>query len=80
MKAIRTTYLGPTDTKPSRIKASTGEQSIIVSYSHELTSDGEHGRAARMLADKYAWKGDLIGGGFPDGSMVWVFADSPDRA
>jgi len=80
MKAIRTTYLGPTNTKPGRIKASTGEQSIIVSYSHDLTSSDEHGRAARKLADKFKWKGELIGGGFPDGSMVWVFADTTDRA
>lgn len=78
MKAIRTKYIPATNTKGSRISATTGEkgQRIIMSYDH---SGKEHERAARALADKMGRKCDLIGGGFPDGTMVWVFADSPDR-
>lgn len=86
MKAIRTRYIGPSNTKPSRIVAESGErgQRIMASYaSVEDTGgrhDAAHGRMARRLCDKMGWKGELIGGGFPDGSMVWVFADSQDRA
>lgn len=88
MKAIRTKYHGATDTKPSRISATTGEngQRVVISR-HSVPDEfdtgmgsGCHGYAARMLCNKMKWDGELIGGGFPDGTMVWVFADSNDRA
>ena len=82
MKAIKTKYLSATNTKPGRVKASTGEQSqtVTAQWAHENDSAKNHANAARALADKFNWKGELIGGGFPDGSMVWVFAAAPDRA
>jgi hypothetical protein len=82
MKAIRTRYIGPSNTKPSRIVAETGEhgQRIMTSYSSDLDANKAHAQIARALADKFGWKGELVGGGFPDGTMVWVFADSPDKA
>ena len=85
MKAIRTYYIGASNTKPSRIVATTGEkgQRIIASYC-SLEDTGSftmaYGQMARRLCDKMGWKGELIGGGFPDGTRVWVFADSMDRA
>lgn len=83
MKAIRTKYIGATNFKPSRIVAESGEkgQRVIASFGSLNSSDNvAHGMMARRLCDKMGWKGELIGGGFPDGTMVWVFADSMDRA
>ena len=82
MKAIRTKYIGPSNVKGSRLSATTGEkgQRIIMNWPSELNPGDAHAKGARALADKMKWAGELIGGGFPDGSMVWCFADSPDRA
>ena len=82
MKAIKTKYLGPGNVRGSRVKATTGEkgQTIILSWSGRDDSARNHANAARALANKFGWTGELIGGGFPDGSMVWVFAQAPDRA
>ena len=72
MKAIRTKYYGAGNVRGARIIAATGERG----HPHELNSDKAHAKAARQLADKFNWRGELIGGSFPDGTMVWVFADS----
>jgi hypothetical protein len=82
MKAIRTKYIGPSNVKGSRLSATTGErgQRLIMSWPSELNSGEAHARGARALADKMGWKTELIGGGFPDGTMVWVFKTSPDIA
>lgn len=82
MKAIRTKYIGPSNVKGSRLSATTGEtgQRIIMTWDDALNSSDMHAKGARALADKFGWQGELIGGGFPDGTMVWVFANSPDRA
>ena len=83
MKAIKTKYLGPGNVRGSRVKATTGEkgQTVILSWDNRLSgTESNHAAAARALANKFGWTGELIGGGFPDGSMVWVFAQAPDRA
>lgn len=82
MKAIRTTYHGPTNTKGSRYSATTGErrQRVSAASSYDLNAEQNHAFVARKLANSFGWKGVLIGGGFPDGTMVWVFANSKDRA
>ena len=82
MKAIRTKYHGPGNVRGSRFSATTGEQGqkVFVSYDYGMNSDKNHAKAARHLADKFNWKDRLIGGGFPDGTMVWVFASSQDTA
>jgi hypothetical protein len=57
---ITTKYLGPTDTRGSRIKASCDKHSITVScglsvivpYDHALDSFDNHAAAARALAVK----------------------------
>lgn len=87
MKAIRTKYHGATNTKPARLSATTGEAGQRIMISRHAVPDafdtgmgnGLHAYVARQLADKFGWNKQLIGGGFPDGTMVWVFADSNDR-
>ena len=81
MKAIITKYLGPTDTKGSRIKADDGDgNTITISYPHELSGEDVHRKAAEALCDKMGWTGELIGGAIKNG-YAFVFSDpAPIRA
>lgn len=74
--AIKTTYLGPTDTKPSRIRAKTDAMlGITVSWDYALGVNENHAKAALALRDKRAWThlGRMVGAHFDNASMVWVF-------
>lgn len=74
MKAILTRYHGPSNVKGARISATAGKNRVFISYPHELSGDEPHRMAAYALRDKMNWKGELIGGGFENGDMAWVFA------
>ncbi len=73
MKAIKTKYLGPTNTKGSRIKATAeGGNSITISYPYELSGEAVYKKAAIALCEKMNWPTDLIGGGI-NNEYVFVF-------
>lgn len=75
MKAIMTIYLGPTNTKGSRIKASDMDGNrIIRSIDSSVSVDANHKYAAIELCRKMGWSENLIGGSLKD-CMVWVFTD-----
>lgn len=76
MQAIQTKYLGPTNTKGSRIKATCAAGSITIGYPHEVEhGQSAHRKAAEALAAKLGWTnhGPLLGGQLPDHSHVFVF-------
>lgn len=75
MKAIRTKFIGPTNTKGSRIKADDGDgNSITVSF--DYATNNHHWRAADALARKMGWSGQLIEGVIGDEHVfVWSVAD-----
>ncbi len=78
MKAIRTHYVGPTNTKPGRIVATAeGGHRLSISYDHEFSQEGAHAKAAIALCHKLGWSGALISGGFAD-CYVFCF-DSSNR-
>ena len=56
MKAIQTRYLGPTNTKRSRIKAFTDSQSITVYMDDELSLDHNAELVALKLCHKMQWR------------------------
>ncbi len=73
MKAIKTKYLGPTNTRGIRVKATDCHgNNCTVEYNHEFDSEINHERAMATLCQKMNWKGRMIGGGLKD-CMVWVF-------
>jgi hypothetical protein len=75
MKAIITKYIGPTDTKGSRIKASDEDgHSITISYPHELSGEAVHRKAAEALCQKMNWKGTMVSGSLRN-AYVFVFVD-----
>ena len=64
MKAIETTYHGPTNTRGSRIIARDSDGNrVSIPYPHELSGEAVHRKAAEALRDKMGWTGELIGGG-----------------
>ncbi len=73
MKAIKTKYLGPTDTRGSRISASDEDGNrITIPYPHELNNDRGHLAAAEALCRKMKWSGELNGGSLKNG-YVFTF-------
>ena len=71
MKAILTKYLGPTDRRGSRIKATDGDLNAIT-ISYDDASSNPHRDAAIALCAKMGWHGLMAQGGTPEGD-VFVF-------
>ncbi len=71
-QAIVTEYMGPTNSRGSRIKAMAESGSVTVPYDYALNPDGNHAAAAMALADKFGWDGRWVGGAFDNG---YVFVD-----
>lgn len=74
-QGITTKYLGPTNFRGSRIKAtarkanpSAGwrEMSLTIPYDYSGNSDSRHTKAAKALATKLGWSGLWVGGGKPE--------------
>jgi hypothetical protein len=75
MKAITTKYIGPTNYKGARIKATAeGGLQVTVPYDYAGSTESRHHEAAVALCNKMKWSGceRLIGGGTEKG-YVWVF-------
>jgi hypothetical protein len=76
MKAIRTKYSGPTDTRGSRIIASDEDGNrVTVHYDSAKNSADNHAIAAVRLAEKMGWTGHLIAGSLGKG-YVFVWSNS----
>lgn len=67
-QAIVTKYHGPTNTRGTRISATT-ESGIrrFYPYQYELNSEENHARAARLMAEHMGWDGTWRGGSIPGG-------------
>jgi hypothetical protein len=73
-QAIVTKYLGPTNYRGSRVKATASAGSVTLSWDCALDSEENHQLAANALADKFNWRNpgngiryEYVGGGLPDG-------------
>lgn len=71
-QAIETRYLGPTNTKGGRIKATAWAGSVTVPYDHALNTDQNHHRAAMALAAKCAKHAEQYGGKSIWSECVWT--------
>ena len=75
--AIITKYLGPTNSRGSRIKATKAgdsKVSVTIGYDYALDTFDVHAKAAKALCDKYKWECDLIAGGTESG-YVFLMED-----
>ena len=92
-QAITTRYLGPTNSRGSRIKALARkatsrhsgwgyhpEMSLTDGYDHAGNHDDNHCRVAKLLAIKLGWSGLWIAGGLPteDGNCYVNLHVGPD--
>ena len=77
MKAIKTYMIPCSERRPRRMVATTFEhkQRILISRDVIPANADPHEYVARRLLERMGWQGAMVGGGFPDGSMVWVFED-----
>lgn len=79
-KTIQVKYLHPTDSAGARLKAfvSTKGEKITLPWDYALNNDENYCLAAKKLAEKLEWKGNLVGG-FVEGNksvhMVFVFVN-----
>ncbi len=62
-QAIETKYLGPTNTKGGRIKATAWAGSVTMPYDHALNAEDNHRAAALLLQTKFGWQGTFAQGG-----------------
>jgi len=75
MKAIETTYHGPTTCKGARIKADDGDGNTVwISYPYASSREAGHRAAADALLTKMGWTGKMVGGATKRG-YVFVFVD-----
>jgi len=75
MKTINCKYVGPTNTKPSRIIVSDGDNRSIVSINGQWSFEDNCKVAVDRFCRKLGWTGELIGGHTKDG-MVFCFVDA----
>ena len=77
MQTIETKYIGATNCKGSRIKATHegNAKTITTGYNHALNLDENHQDAARQLMHGLKWDGEMHGGTTKTG-MAWVFVNN----
>ncbi len=73
-QAIMTKYIGPSNVRGSRVKATAEAGSITLHWDDSLNSDKNHARAAEALANKFKWRGRWYMGGF-NGGYAFVSSD-----
>lgn len=71
-QAIQVKYLGPTNYRGSRYKATAATGSVTVSADAALSVEGNVIKAAHTLCDKFGWSKDMVYGQLADGSYVFV--------
>lgn len=73
-QAIKCKYLGPTNTKGSRIRVTCAAKTKLVEWKSELNTDENYYQAAFQVATELNWlaKCDLVGGVTKSGVYVFV--------
>jgi hypothetical protein len=75
LQAITTKYIGPTNVRGSRVKATAAAGSLTLGWDHALNPEANHLAAAQAFARKLGWTGTFHGGApHEQSSYVWVNA------
>jgi hypothetical protein len=78
-QAIQTKYIGPTNTRGSRVKATAEAGSVTLSWDDALNATDNHRAAAEALANKRGWISNgarLVGGCIGGPGYVWTVVDA----
>ena len=65
-QAIVTKYLGPTNHRGSRVKATCNAKTATTSWDYALDVAENHAMAAKALAKDLGWVGNWVLGGLPN--------------
>jgi len=71
MQAIVTKYIGPTNHRGSRVKASAQAGTVTLGWDHALNPDNNHRAAALALMARFGWQEHSTlseGGSLPNGT------------
>lgn len=71
-QAIQVKYLGPTNYRGSRYRATAAAGSVTVPADDAKNVEGNVIAAAQALCDKFGWSKDMVHGQLADGSYVFV--------
>ena len=71
-QAIETKYLGPTNCRGARFKATAAGGNVTVSMDYSLSYSENHVAVANALREKMGWKFDLTGGQLANGNYAFV--------
>lgn len=79
MQAIQTRWLGPTNFRGSRVKATCEAGSVTLGWDYGAGNDSglgdvmaNHDRAARAMIERMGWHGAWVRGCLPSGGFVYV--------
>ncbi len=80
MQAIVTKFIGATNTRGARVKATAQANNMTLAWDYQLHVPENHARAAQALAIKLGWEGAFVGGGTPDdkGYAYVMMPSKPD--
>jgi hypothetical protein len=75
-QAIETKFIGPTNFRGARVKATAEAGSVTVYWDYELGVEGNHAAAAEALRAKLGWNsefyGKLVAGALPGRGYAFV--------
>ncbi len=74
-QAIQTRFLGPTNSRGARVRATCEAGSVTVAWDHALHIGENHVAAAKALAAKLEWDGNWQGGSISDGYCFVMIED-----
>jgi hypothetical protein len=74
-QAIQTKFLGPTNSRGSRVKAFAAAGSVTISWDPRLNPERNHKAAAEIFANRMNWEGTWNAGTLPNGDMVFVVTE-----
>ena len=74
-QAISTRYLGPTNHKGSRVKATCEARSFTLEWNDAFNAERNHKAAALALASKLGWRGTWYGGALKGGGYCFICDD-----
>jgi hypothetical protein len=72
-QTIVTKFLGPTNYRGSRVKATAAAGSVTVEWNHGLCIEANHRTAALALASRHGWSPNMVGGRMPPPGSGYVF-------
>jgi hypothetical protein len=73
MIIIKTKYLGPTNSRGSRIKAEAGKFNVVIPYDYQFNNESLHYKAVQALVAKHNLDWDITNMGYGSDNTGYYF-------